>query len=199
VVSSTANRSARATASRTARRVSNGLRGPLVLVVAGWLLVACGSGAEAPTATPAAGGPAVTSLASSPAASATAAALTRSEAAARYKALADTYRRAKVPLDKALDERPIDMATIRSTAAVAAAAFRARIAGLLETTWPADVRPLIDDFVTKAARGLNTLNAAAKAKSLEDIVAAGSKESADTINAADTLIRVKLGLPTVDG
>jgi hypothetical protein len=124
--------------------------------------------------------------------------LTRAEAAARYKELADAYRRARAPLDKALDQTPVDMATIRSTAAVAAKAFRARIAGLLDTAWPADVKPLIDDYVTKAAQGLNLLNAAAKAKSLEEIFAAGSQQSTNAINAADTLVRVKLGLPTVD-
>jgi len=84
------------------------------------------------------------------------------------------------------------------TAAVAATAFRARISGLLETSWPADVKPLIDDYVTKAAQGLNLLNVAAKAKSIDEIVAAASQDSTDAINAADTLVRVKLGLPTVD-
>jgi hypothetical protein len=34
------------------------------------------------------------------------------------------------------------MAVIRSTAAVAAKAFRARISGLLEASWPADVKPV---------------------------------------------------------
>jgi hypothetical protein len=124
--------------------------------------------------------------------------LTKAESAKRYQELADAYRRARGPLDKALDQTPVDIAVIRSTAAVAATAFRARISGLLETSWPADVKPLIDDYVTKAAQGLNLLNVAAKAKSIDEIVAAASQDSTDAINAADTLVRVKLGLPTVD-
>jgi hypothetical protein len=90
------------------------------------------------------------------------------------------------------------MAAIRRGGAAAAAAYRARIAGLLDTPWPADVKPLIDDYVTKAAKGLNLLIVASKAKSLGDITAAVSQDSTDAINAADTLVRVKLGLPTVD-
>jgi hypothetical protein len=39
---------------------------------------------------------------------------------------------------------------------------------------------------------------AAKAKSIDEIAAAASQDSTDAINAADTLVRVKLGLPTVD-
>jgi hypothetical protein len=133
-----------------------------------------------------------------PTSSASPSVLTKAEAAKRYQELADTYRRARGPLDKALDQTPVDMAVIRSTAGVAAKAFRARISGLLETSWPADVKPLIDDYVTKAAQGLNLLNVAAKARSIDEIAAAGSQESTDAINAADTLVRVKLGLPTVD-
>ena len=124
--------------------------------------------------------------------------LTRAQAAERYRSLADAYRKARQPLDRALDREPIDMAAIRRGAATAATAYRARIAGLLDTPWPADVKPLVDDYVTKAAKGLNFLLTAAKAKSLTDILATASQDSTDAINAADTLVRVKLGLPTVD-
>jgi hypothetical protein len=128
----------------------------------------------------------------------TPAVLTRSQAAERYRTLADAYRKARAPLDQALDGEPVDMAAVRNGGAVAPKAYRARIAGLLETPWPADVKPLVDDYVTKAAAGLNLLLVAAKAKSVSDILDSGAQNSTDAINAADTLVRVKLGLPTVD-
>lgn len=78
---------------------------------------------------------------------------------------------------------------------MAAAGYRLKIAGLLDAKWPADVQPCVDKYVELSGLGLNTLDAAAKAKTLGDVSGSGNEEDTRKLNAADTVLRVKLGLP----
>jgi hypothetical protein len=122
-------------------------------------------------------------------------ALTKAQAAQRYLALAKQYEASRKDLDAALDASPYSMKDIRAGAKKAAAGYRVKIAGLLDTTWPADVQPYVDKYVELSGLGLNTLEAAAKAKTLSDLSDSGNEEDTRKLNAADTVLRVKLGLP----
>jgi hypothetical protein len=93
-------------------------------------------------------------------------ALSKAEAAARYKALANAYALSRKDLDAALDADNPSLKAIRAGAKKATAGYQARITGLINTPWPKDVQPYIDKYVDLSGYGLDTLNAAAHAKSM---------------------------------
>jgi hypothetical protein len=165
-----------------------------MLVLAGCGAQSAGAVKEAATAAATTAGTTMASPSATPSPT-TPATLTKAQAAKRYLALATQYEESRKDLDAALDASPYSMKDIAAGAKKAAAGYRLKIAGLLDTQWPADVQPYIDKYVELSGLGLNTLEAAAKAKTLSDLSDAGNEEDTRKLNAADTVVRVKLGLP----
>lgn len=178
-------------ASATARTA-----GGLVLLAV--LLAGCAGGDVEPAAsgTPAAVAGSLTPATTPSSTTATATTLTKQQAAKRYKELADAYLKSRKDLDAALDKEPMDLKAIRAGAKKAAQGYRQRVEGLLDTSWPPDVQPYIDKYVELSGLGLQTLAAAAAAKTTADLLDIGSEEDTRKLNAADAVVRVKLGLPT---
>ena len=101
--------------------------------------------------------------------------LTQDQAAARYKSLAEAYALSRRDLDKALDADNPSLKAIRAGAKKATEGYRVRITGLINTTWPEDVQPYIDKYVDLSGYGLDTLNAAAHAKTMSDLLDSGDE------------------------
>lgn len=163
------------------------------------LLAGCGNAGQPKDMTARAGGDSSSATSAVTTASQTASPmptkLSNAEAAARYKALAATYAQSRKDLDAALDADSPSLKVIRAGAKKAAAGYQARIKGLIDTAWPRDVQPYIDRYVELSGYGLETLNAAAQAKSLSDLLDSGDEADTRKLNAADAVVRTKLGLP----
>lgn len=174
----------------------------ITVAIAALVLAGCGAQPSGEASDTAATGASSSTASLSPSASpsvtpspSTPATLTKAQAAKRYMELVKQYEDSRKDLDAALDATPYSMKAIRAGAQKAAVGYRAKIAGILDTQWPADVQPYIDKYVELSGLGLNTLEAAAKAKTLSELSDAGNEEDTRKLNAADTVVRVKLGLP----
>jgi hypothetical protein len=119
--------------------------------------------------------------------------LSRKEAAATYLKLVAPSNRMAGTLNHVMLADTIDLDAAHKAADAYATSLREFSLGLQKAPWPADVQPIVNEFVDELATTIVEIRALSRARSVEEAITIWNEASRKASSKAE-LIRQKLGL-----